>query len=410
MTTALERVPGIVTPDVSDAALAAVTAEVAATAAEYDRTGEIPVAGLAAAHRAGLLTATVGRQFGGPAVSLLDAVRILVALGEGDPSVALIAANNLAVHRGQAAAEHWPVAFYRDLLQRGVDAPALANAVRAEPELGAPARGGLPATVARRTTGGWSLSGHKAYATGGAALAYHVVWAVAEEQSRPDKSGRPRVGHVVVPADAPGITWLDTWDHLGLRASNTHDVVYDEVPVPLDAFVEIPYVSQEGVQGGVYRDPAAETGIAGFGHVALYVGVARAARAAFVRYAQERVPAVLGRPIATTERIQTVAGEIDAQIATAETILHGALLRASPHDGRAGDTGHIGQLSVLKVQVARAAVTAVQTAVAALGNPGLTRHLPFERHLRDVLCVRVHPPQEDAALRAAGQRLLAVPQ
>jgi len=155
-----------------------------------------------------------------------------------------------------------------------------------------------------------------------------------------------------VPADAPGITWLDTWDHLGLRASNTHDVVYDEVPVPLDAFVEIPYVSQEGVQGGVYRDPAAETGIAGFGHVALYVGVARAARAAFVRYAQERVPAALGRPIATTERIQTVAGEIDAQIATAETILHGALLRASPHDGRAGDTGHIGQLSVLKVQVA----------------------------------------------------------
>ena len=380
--------PAIATPDVSDAALAAVTAEVAATAAEYDRSGQVPVAGLAAAHRAGLLTATVGPQFGGPAVSLLDAVRILIALGEGDPSVALIAANNLAVHRGQAVAEHWPVPFYRDLLERGVDGPALANAVRAEPELGAPARGGLPKTVARRTTGGWSLSGRKAYATGGRALAYHVVWAVTDE---PDG---PRVGHLVVPADAPGITWLDTWDHLGLRASNTHDVVYDEVPLPLDAFIEIPSVD------GVYRDPAAETGVAGFGHVALYVGVARAARAAFVRYAQERVPTGLGRPIATTERIQTVAGEIDAQIAAAEAILYGALLRP--------DTGHVPQLSLLKVQVARAAVSAVQTAVAALGNPALTRHLPFERHLRDVLCVRVHPPQEDAALRAAGQRLLAV--
>ena len=42
----------------------------------------------------------------------------------------------------------------------------------------------------------------------------------------------------------------------------------------------------------------------------------------------------------------------------------------------------------------------------ALGNPALTRHQPFERHLRDVLCVRVHPPQEDAALLAAGRRLL----
>ena len=393
--TATLRLPAITVPDLSDTALAAVTAEVAATAAEYDRTGEVPAAGLAAAHRAGLLTATVGRQFGGPAVSLLDAVRILIALGEGDPSVALIAANNLAVHRGQAAAEHWPVAFYRDLLERGVHGPALANAVRAEPELGAPARGGLPATVARRTTGGWLLSGRKAYATGGTALAYHVVWAVADEPGTPE---RPRVGHVIVPADAPGISWLDTWDHLGLRASNTHDVVYDEVPLPLDAFVEIPYAD------GVYRDPAADTGVAGFGHVALYVGVARAARAAFVRYAQERVPTALGRPIATTERIQTVAGEIDAQIAAAEAILYGALLRFE-----AGDNGHLGQLSLLKAQVARAAVSAVQTAVAALGNPGLTRHLPFERHLRDVLCVRVHPPQEDAALLAAGRRLLAVP-
>ena len=48
----------------------------------------------------------------------------------------------------------------------------------------------------------------------------------------------------------------------------------------------------------------------------------------------------------------------------------------------------------------------MQTAVAALGNPGLSRHHPLERHLRDVLCVRVHPPQEDTALLAAGRRLL----
>jgi len=379
--------PTLKRPDLSDAALAAVTAEVAATAEEYDRSGAIPAAGIAAAHRAGLLTATVAERFGGPGVGLLDTVRILVALGEGDPSVALLAANTLAAHQSQATAGHWPSDAYADLLRRSADGPALVNAIRAEPELGAPARGGLPATTARRTPDGWSLSGRKAYATGGAALAYHVVWAVTDE---PD----PRVGHVIVPAGAPGITWVETWDHLGLRASNTHDVIYDEVALPADAFLEIPRV------GGVYRDPAAVTGVASFGHPALYVGVARAARAAFVRYARERVPTALGRPIAETERIRTVAGEIDAQIALAETLLHGVLLRAA-----AGDTAHLPQLPLLKVQIARAAIAAVETAVAALGNPALTRHQPFERHLRDVLCVRVHPPQEDAALLAAGRRL-----
>jgi len=378
--------PTLQRPDLSDAALAAVTVEVAATAEEYDRSGAIPVAGIAAAHRAGLLTATVAERFGGPGVSLLDTVRILVALGEGDPSVALLAANTLAAHQGQATAGHWPQAAYDELLRRSAEGPALVNAIRAEPELGAPARGGLPATTARRTADGWSLSGRKAYATGGAALANHVVWAVTDEPE-------PRVGHLIVPADAPGITWVETWDHLGLRASNTHDVIYDEVALPADAFLEIPRVD------GVYRDPAAVTGVASFGHPALYVGVARAARAAFVRYARERVPTALGRPIAETERIQTVAGEIDAQIALAETLLHGALLRT--------DTAHLPQLPLLKVQIARAAIAAVETAVAALGNPALTRHQPFERHLRDVLCVRVHPPQEDAALLAAGRRLFS---
>ncbi|QFZ21080.1 acyl-CoA dehydrogenase family protein [Saccharothrix syringae] len=379
-------------PDLTDDALAAVTAEVADTAAEYDRSGEVPVRGLAAAHRAGLLTATVGGRYGGPGAGPRDTARILAALGEGDPSVALIAANTLAAHASQAAHPHWPEAFYDDLLARSAAGPAPVNAIRAEPELGAPARGGLPRTAVRRTASGWVLDGHKSYATGGTALAYHVVWAVVDEP------GVPRVGHVVVPADAPGITWLDTWDHLGLRASNTHDVVYEGVELPADAFVEIP----RG-EDGVYRDPAAVTGPGSFGHLALYVGVARAARRAFAEFARSRVPAALGRPIATTERIQSVAGEVDLQVAQAETLLHGALLRVEAGDGAVAP-----QLPLVKVAIARAVVTAVQTAVAALGNPALSRHNPLERHLRDVLCVRVHPPQEDVALLVGGRRVLGV--
>jgi alkylation response protein AidB-like acyl-CoA dehydrogenase len=360
---------------------------VAATAAEYDRSGAVPRAGLETAHRAGLLTATVGQEFGGPGLGPVDTARVLVALGEGDASVGLLSANNLNVHASHAASPHWPAAAYDDLLRRSQAGPALVNAIRAEPELGAPARGGLPATTARRTSDGWSLSGRKAYATGGEALAYHVVWVVTDEPVQ-------RVGHLLVPADSPGISWIQTWDHLGLRASNTHDVEYDQVAVPLENFVEIPLTD------GVYRDPAAAAGPGSFGHPALYLGVARAARSAFVAYARERVPTALGRPIATTERIQTVAGEIEAQIAQAEALLFGTLLRLEAgHDVTA-------QLSVVKVQIARSVVAAVNAAVAALGNPALTRTSPLERHLRDVLCVRIHPPQEDTALLAAGRRIL----
>ncbi|MEV0568810.1 acyl-CoA dehydrogenase family protein [Dactylosporangium sp. NPDC050588] len=384
------------TPDLSDAALAAVTARVAETAAEYDRTGALPWAGVRAAHEAGLLTAAVGTQFGGPGAGPRDIARILTALGEGDASVGLLAANTLLTHAAQAARPSWPAERYHDLLRQSQDGPALVNAIRAEPELGAPARGGLPRTTATRTADGWVLNGRKAYATGGSGLAYHVVWAVADEpDGDPD---RPRVGHLVVPGDAPGITWVDTWDHLGLRASNTHDVVYEDVTIPADAFTEIPRGAD-----GVYRDPAAMAGPGSFGHPALYLGVARAARAAFVTFARERVPTALGRAIAQTERIQSVAGEIDLQIVQAETLLHGALLRVE-----SGDTSILPELSAVKVAIARSVIAATQAAVAALGNPGLSRHHPLERHLRDALCIRVHPPQDDAVLVASGRRILGV--
>ena len=51
-------------------------------------------------------------------------------------------------------------------------------------------------------------------------------------------------------------------------------------------------------------------------------------------------------------------------------------------------------------------IAATQTAVAVLGNPGLSRHHSLERHLRDALCIRVHPPQEDAVLLAGGSLLV----
>lgn len=142
-------------PDLSAEALAAVTAEIAETAAEYDRTGETPWKGLDVAYRAGLLTATVGRRYGGPEVGQRDLVRILTAIGEGDASVGLLASNLLMSHAGQAIHPHWPVAYYDDLLRRSLDGPALVNAIRAEPELGAPAAAASrrPPRPARPTAG-----------------------------------------------------------------------------------------------------------------------------------------------------------------------------------------------------------------------------------------------------------------
>lgn len=368
-------------------ALRDLTAAVGETAEEYDRSARFPRRGLEAVHRAGVFSAIVGERFGGGGIGAVERLRVLQAVGEGDPSVALILANAIGVHVGQAQHDVWPEDRYRELLDGLAERPVTVNTARAEPELGAPARGGLPTTTARRSGDGWVVSGRKAYVTASEGLDYHLVWAKTDEAT-------PRVGHVIVPGTSEGIGIIRTWDHLGLRASSTHDVVYTDVHVREEDFLEIP-------TQGAYRDPAG--GTAALGHVALYVGVARAAQAFFVRFAHERVPSALGRPIATTERIQQVAGEIEAQLVQAEELLYGLAERAAR-----GDDDAVRRTLIAKPLIVRSAISAVETAVAALGNPGLTRHNPLERHLRDVLSARVHPPQEDQALLVTGRRILGV--
>jgi butyryl-CoA dehydrogenase len=116
------------------------------------------------------------------------------------------------------------------------------------------------------------------------------------------------------------------------------------------------------------------------------------------------VPTSLGRPIAATERIQTIAGEIEAQLVQAEEVLYGLAGRID-----AGDPEGLQRAAIARLLITRSAINAVQTAFTALGNPALTRSNPLERHFRDIQCARIHPPQDDAALISVGRRTLAVP-
>jgi alkylation response protein AidB-like acyl-CoA dehydrogenase len=98
----------------------------------------------------------------------------------------------LFAHAAQAAAPSWPEPAYHALLADSVAAPALVNSLRVEPDLGTPARGGLPATTARRDGNGWRLTGHKIYSTAAVALSRLVVFArTAGDERTPSALGRP---------------------------------------------------------------------------------------------------------------------------------------------------------------------------------------------------------------------------
>ncbi|NML87599.1 acyl-CoA/acyl-ACP dehydrogenase [Sphingobium sp. TB-6] len=367
-----------------------ITRQLAATAEAYDRSAEFPRANFDLLGREGLIGLTVPVEYGGRGAALSEALRVLGAVAKGEPSTALILFMTYHYHATPARAKGWPQGIYEQLARQAVQGRGLIGGLRVEPELGTPVRGGLPATVARRTADGWAIGGTKIYSTGSTGLDWFSVWAKTDEES-------PRVGNFLVRSDSPGIDIEPAWDHLGMRATVSHAVHFTDTPVPLDHAVDIRLPEQWAAGAG---DPSLAIWNA-LSISTIYDGVARAARDWLRAYLNDRAPSNLGASLATLPRVQEKFGEIEALLQVNRTLIRDAAAR---HD--AGDPPGAVEVNNIKYLATANAIRAVEIGLELTGNPGISRKNPLERHYRDVLCSRIHSPQSDTILIAAGRAAL----
>ncbi|PXA93098.1 acyl-CoA dehydrogenase [Caulobacter sp. D5] len=370
-------------PDL-DTVLPRLTQAFAATAGRHDREASFPFANFQALHEAGLLALTAPARLGGLESDLPTALKVVSAVARGEPATALVLVMQYLFHASVEGRSGWPEHLKQRVIGDAIEHGALINALRVEPDLGTPARGGLPATIARRTPEGWRISGRKIYSTGSSALPWFVVWARSDD-------AEPLVGGWLVRADSPGVIIEETWDHLGLRASASHDVIFEDVLVPLDHALDPqppgappPYSPVFGTWSSVLT-------------AAIYDSVARAARDWLADFLIARKPANLGASLSTLPRFQEALGEIDSLLFANRVLLDSA----AKGDTAASESG------LVKHLVTENAITVVEKALKLTGNPGLTRANPLERHHRDVLCGRVHTPQADVVLTGAGKAAFA---
>jgi alkylation response protein AidB-like acyl-CoA dehydrogenase len=119
----------------------------------------------------------------------------------------------------------------------------------------------------------------------------------------------------------------------------------------------------------------------------------------------ERVPTNLGASLATLPRFQAAVGEMETLLFTADRLVFG-LAADADRDGYTPELA--AEAAMAKYTATNNAVRAVDIAIGLIGNPGLSRTNPLERHHRDVLCGRVHVPQDDMVLSIAGKAALGV--
>lgn len=362
----------------------------AGRAAAHDRAGTFPHENLSDLRSAGYLKMTVPAAHGGEGAGVLEMCLAQEELARGDGATALSVGWHLSLMGALAEAQAWPEAAYAALCRAVVARGATANKCASEAATGSPSRGGRPTTAARRTPDGWRLTGRKNFTTMAPALDYFIVSAAIE--------GESAWGWFSVPRGTPGVSIDETWDVMGMRATGSHDLVLQEVPLPPAALVE-------RIEPGA---PSRRAGTAeGWNlHIpAVYLGIARAARDYAVAFARDRRPNSLDRSIGELPHVQAKIGEMELALLPARTLVFTMAERWDTDPAARPDLGP--QVAAAKMLATNSAVRVVDLAMRVVGGAGLSRTWPLERYYRDVRAGLHNPPMDDATLARLAQAALA---
>jgi alkylation response protein AidB-like acyl-CoA dehydrogenase len=356
-------------------------ARFAERAAQHDRDNTFPFENFRELRESGYLALTVPEEYGGRGANPLELALAQERLAHGCGSTALAATMHLSLLGRQGEVRFWPEEIYARICRDVVENGALINNVNSEPDLGSPSRGALPSTIALRTPTGWRINGHKRWASLSVALSYLCFIATVDDGDEP-----PHRATFLVPANARGVRIEETWDNMGMRATASHDIIFEDVEVSLDALLPGETSGLPGGGLGFWTFPAA----------AVYIGIAGAARDAAVAYAKERKPNGMTTVIAELPNIQRLIAEIELLLLQARSVLY-ETAEAWVHDpdGRDALTASLAAVKYLSTNYA---IQVTDLALRVVGSAALSRSHPLERYFRDARTGLGHPPMEDAAL------------
>ncbi|MCK0172952.1 MULTISPECIES: acyl-CoA dehydrogenase family protein [Mycobacteriaceae] len=236
-------------------------------------------------------------------------------------------------------------------------------------------------TTARRDGSDWILNGAKMWITNGSVADVAVVWARAEEG----------ILGFVVPAGTEGFSGREMKHKLSLRASNTSELVLDDVRLPADA--QLPQA--RGLSG-----PLACLSEARFGIVFGSVGAARDCLETTIDYVGSRE--VFDKPLAAYQLTQAKLADMAVELGKAQLL--------ALHLGRLKDEGRIrpDQVSFGKLNNVREAIKIARQCRTLLGANGITLEYPVLRHANNLESVLTYEGTSEVHQMVIGEALTGV--
>lgn len=346
-------------------------------AAAHDADDSFVADNYAELQAARVFSAGVPAELGGGGASHAQLCALLRTLAHHCGSTALA----FSMHTHQVAFAVWR---YR----QGAPVEPLLRRVAAE-QLILVSSGGsdwLPGSgKAEKVEGGYRISARKIFASGCPSGQLLMTSAIFD-----DPEAGPTVLHFPVSLDATGVSRLDTWHTLGMRATGSHDLVLHQVFVP-DAAIGArrPAGTWHPLFHAIY--------MVAFPLVySVYVGLAEAARELAVREAQKK---------RADPSVQYLVGEMDNELTTARLAL-GHMIATAKSASPSPETTNAVLMG--RTLAGRAAIRTVEKAMEVVGGMAFYRSVGLERIWRDVQAARYHPLQEKPQLRYTGRLALGL--
>ena len=380
-------------PPVSVAEATARATEVAETVAgplvARTDSGVWPLEAMRALQAAGLGGLAAPRALGGSGLGLSGVAAVGEALGRVCASTALCFGMH-GVATAVIAAK--PTERQRkEFLDAIVAGEHLTTLALSEPDTGAAFW--LPQTRMTRVAAGMRIDGEKSFVTNGSHADSYVVSTVAADPDAP-------VGEfscVLVPGDAEGLTWRDSWDGIGMRGNSSRRAALDRVHLGADHLL-----GAEGDQIWYVFEVVAPYFLMAM--AGSYLGVAQASLDEATAHLGRRAHAHTGRRLAAEPVLQHRLGELWAQVERTRRLVYWAA-----EEGDSGGPSALLGLTAAKAEVARCVVEVTNEAMTLVGGIGYRDRSSLERHLRDARAAEVMSPTTDILRTWTGRAALGLP-
>ncbi|MCG2451770.1 acyl-CoA dehydrogenase family protein [Staphylococcus epidermidis] len=348
-----------------------IESEFKARAAENDIQSRFPYENIEWLIKEGYTKLTLPVEYGGEGATIEDMVILQSYLGTIDGATALSIGWHLSVI-GQLYEQHmWSLSML-DSFAKEVVHGALINRAVSEAETGSPTRGGRPSTHAVKAVNGYVINGVKTFTSMSKALTHYIVGAYVEETKS--------MGFFLIPQSTKGVSIADNWDMVGMRATESHDLILDDVYVPNENFVESKRESRPN--GWLLHIPSC------------YLGIAQAARDYAVDFAKNYRPNSITGTIDSLPTVQQNLGKMESLLLSARHFLWST---ARGYQSYTEDAQIWNETSASKVVVMNQGIEIVDLAMRIVGAKSLEMSRPLQRYYRDIRAGLHNPPMEDMA-------------